>query len=188
MLAILRSRYLANPNTDHCGRTLLVTFNRCLVAYLENLAGLPDDVDVTNYHRFARGYLRSVGRMRPDCICEPDQMKNLCFQAVTQVISAGVVSHMFNRPTEVLVEEFKWLAQHGITTSDDYVAAERVNRAGTRIVRTDRPTFFDVYERYRSLRSDAGKDYDWHDLPHSVFTEFRNDTRNRLYKHIVIDE
>ncbi|MEA2602287.1 MAG: hypothetical protein QOF89_3279 [Acidobacteriota bacterium] len=38
-LAIHRAIYLANPATDHGGRTLLVTFNRCLVAYLEAIGG-----------------------------------------------------------------------------------------------------------------------------------------------------
>ena len=38
-LAILRSLYLADPSTDHGGRTLLVTFNRCLVTYMNHLAG-----------------------------------------------------------------------------------------------------------------------------------------------------
>ena len=187
-LAIYRSLYLANPDTDHHGRTLLVTFNRCLVAYLESLAGFPHNVDVRNYHRFARGYLNSVGKMGYDCICGPDQMKVLCSQAVAQATATGVTSRVLSRPTEVLVEEFKWLAQHGITTSDDYVAAERVGRAGTRIVRADRPTVFDVYERYRSLRPSVGKDYDWQDLSHSVLAELGADARNRFYKHIVIDE
>ena len=132
-LAIYRSLYLANPNTDHHGRTLLVTFNRCLVAYLESLAGFPHNVDVRNYHRFARGYLNSIRKMGYNCICGPDLMKDLCSQAVAQVSSAGVTARMLGRPIEVLVEEFKWLAQHGITTSGDYVAAERVGRAGTRI-------------------------------------------------------
>lgn len=187
-LAIYRSIYLANPDTDHHGRTLLVTFNRCLVAYLESLAGFPHNVDVRNYHRFARGYLDSVGKMSHNCICGPDQMKVLCSQAVAQATSAGVTSRVLSRPTEVLVEEFKWLAQHGITKSDDYVAAARVGRAGTRIVRADRPTVFDIYERYRSLRSSEGKDYDWQDLSHSVLAELATDGRDRLYKHIVIDE
>lgn len=187
-LAIYRSLHLADPNTDHHGRTLLVTFNRCLVAYLNSLAGFPHDIDVRNYHRFARGYLDSVGKMRYDCICGPERMEDFCSQAVAQVVSADVTSRVLSRPTEVLVEEFKWLAQHGIMTSDDYVDAERVGRDGTRIVRADRPTVFDVYERYRSLRSVAGKDYDWYDLSHSVLEEFGKDDRDRCYKHIVIDE
>jgi RecA/RadA recombinase len=43
-LALHRAAYLANPATDHAGRTLLVTFNKCLVAYLQALGG--DDRDL----------------------------------------------------------------------------------------------------------------------------------------------
>ncbi len=56
-LAIHRAVYLANPATEHGGRTLLVTFNRCLVAYLEALRGKLGQIEVRNYHKFARGYL-----------------------------------------------------------------------------------------------------------------------------------
>jgi len=188
-LAIYRALYLANTHTDHHGRTLLVTFNRCLVAYLESLAGsIPRDVDVRNYHHFARGYLASIGKMSHNCICGPEQMKDLCLQAVAEATAAGVTAAVLGRPTEVLVEEFKWLAQHGITTSGDYVAAERVGRAGTRIIRADRPTVFDVYQQYRTLRAVAEKDYDWQDLSHSVLAELASDARARFYKHVVIDE
>lgn len=48
-LAILRSLYLSDQSTDHGGRTLLVTFNRCLVTYMKYLAGeLQWPVDVHN--------------------------------------------------------------------------------------------------------------------------------------------
>src|SRR4051794_31579581 len=63
-LAILRSAYLADPETDHSGRTLLVTFNRALVTYLNHLASRElANVTVENYHKFARGYLHSRGKM-----------------------------------------------------------------------------------------------------------------------------
>ena len=56
-LAILRSLYLANSDTEHGGRTLLVTFNRCLVTYMRHLAGaIGRSVVVENYHQFAGTY------------------------------------------------------------------------------------------------------------------------------------
>ena len=36
-MAIHRAAYVADPRTDHGGRTLLVTFNRAFVTYLEHL-------------------------------------------------------------------------------------------------------------------------------------------------------
>jgi len=189
-LAVHRACYLAHPDTDHCGRTLLVTFNRCLVSYLQSLTGtVPRDVVVENYHKFARGYLASRGRMRRgQRIAGPDIMKEICHEAVAEARDAGVSSSVLRRPVELLVEEFRWLAQRGIATADDYVTAERVGREGTRIVRTQRRAVFDVYDRYRALRAARGKDYDWQDLSHAVLDELAKDTRPRRYRHVVIDE
>ena len=188
-LAILRARYLAHPRTEHRGRTLLVTFNRCLVAYLDSLVGSDlHDVDVRNYHRFARGYLNCCGKMRWNCICDSDCIESLCRRAVTEASATGVRSRILRRPNELLVEEFRWLAQHGITTSDNYVAVARVGRAGTRITRKDRPVVFDLYERYKRLREKEGMKYDWDDLSHSVLSEFEADDNPRFYRHVVIDE
>ena len=74
-LAILRSLYLADPSTDHGGRTLLVTFNRCLVTYMKHLAGtIGRRVVVENYHKFARGYLACRDRLPSGrSISKPDE-------------------------------------------------------------------------------------------------------------------
>ncbi|MCP3997335.1 MAG: UvrD-helicase domain-containing protein [bacterium] len=188
-LAIHRALYLAHSDTDHQGRTLLVTFNRCLVSYLRSLAGaVPRGVVVENYHRFARGYLNRRGKMRRDCICGPGLQKKLCVKAVAEAVARGATPLVLSRPIDLLVEEFRWLAQHGIKTEAEYVAAERVGRAGARIVRADRPTVFGVYQRYRELRSARGKLYDWDDLSHAVLDEFDDDDSERRYRHVVIDE
>ena len=188
-LAVHRALYLANPETDHYGRTLLVTFNRTLVEYLRNLLrSIPHNVDVRNYHHFARGYLASKGRMGKDVICGPGEMQELCAKAVEQARSQGRDNAALQRPTAFLTEEFRWLAQHGISTADQYEAAERIHRAGTRVARKDRAMVFDVYGDYRLLRQQRGKDYDWEDLSHTVLSEFEYDKDTRLYRHVVIDE
>ncbi len=70
----------------------------------------------------------------------------------------------------------------------EYVAAERVGRAGTRIIRADRPIVFGVYQRYLELRKAGNRDYDWDDLSHAVLDEFDDDDGERRYRHVVIDE
>ena len=85
-MAIHRAAYLASPSVDHFGRTMLVTFNKSLVAYLGQYG---DDalkhVDVRNYHWFARGYLNRRGQMRFNAICSPDQRRSLIERAVAAV-------------------------------------------------------------------------------------------------------
>ena len=188
-LAVHRAFYLAHHGTDHRGSTLLVTFNRCLVSYLHNLMGTaPSDVTVENYHKFARGYLNSRGRMKWGSIANPDDVKWLCEQAVTEAKATGIKSSLFNSPIELLVEEFRWIAQHGITNADDYINAERVGRTSARIIRAERLEVFNLYERYKTLRGANDKDYDWQDLSHAVLEELASDREDRLYRHIVIDE
>jgi DNA helicase IV len=72
-MAIHRAAFVADERADHGGRTLLVTFNRALVTYLEHLFP-PElrDVDVRTYHHFARGYLASCGLMSFNAICDND--------------------------------------------------------------------------------------------------------------------
>lgn len=188
-LAILRAAYLANPQTDHYGKTLLVTFNRALVSYLKYLQDRRlTNVLVENYHKFARGYLASRGKMSTGAICDPDRSRSLVAQAV-QEVSKRYQSHpLFNRPAELFSEEFRWLAQHGISTLDAYNNAGRVGRAAARIERRLRKVVFEIYETYKNLREQSGKKYDWDDLATSVYVEFGVDTSSRRYQHVVIDE
>jgi superfamily I DNA/RNA helicase len=186
-LAIHRAAYLANPATDHGGRTLLVTFNRCLVAYLKALGGRLGRVDVHNYHQFARGYLDGRGKMGRDSICDTDLMETCCREAVKSV-RVGVRNPILDRPIEFLVEELRWLAQNGIRTLDDYLEAEDVGCKGSRVLPNDRAVTFLVYERYLEIRRSRGKAYDWDDLAQTVLSEFESDSDERLYKHIIIDE
>lgn len=188
-LAILRAVYLADPDTSHYGKTLLVTFNRALVTYLKHLQKRrPAAVVVENYHRFARGYLAKRNRMRQNGILEPKARESLIEKAIAVAQENYPSFSLLNRPRELFSEEFRWISQHGITSLEKYRNVERVGRAGARIPRKDRELMFEVYEQYKALRTDFGKEYDWDDLATTVCEEFEIDTTPRLYKHIVIDE
>ena len=65
-LALYRAAYLSAPGMLHCGKTLLLTYNRALVTYLNHLKP-PEfrNVRVENYHKFARGYLIPGGKCAP---------------------------------------------------------------------------------------------------------------------------
>ena len=189
ILAIHRALYLANPLTDHAGRTLLITFNRCLVTYLRHLAGdLPGTIVVENYHKFARGYLNTRGRMRTNCIASSGEVRRLCKQAIENTENRAYSSVYARRPLEFLVEEIRWIARHGIKTASEYLGVRRVGRADTRLRRIERTAVFQLYESYKMLREERGKDYDWEDLSHAVLEEFERDPDQRRYRHIVVDE
>lgn len=189
-LAILRSAYLADPETDHHGRTLLITFNRTLVSYLRYLQDRHlADVVVENYHTFARGYLTHRGKLANNSICTPQDVDAFIRRSVVEV-SKGYDAHpFFDANNALFVDEIRWLDQHGIDTLDNYQAAERVGRTGFRVTRGDlRRIVFEIFTQYKAIRAAAGKDYDWDDLATAVSREFAIDASPRLYKHVIIDE
>ena len=187
-LAILRSLYLSDPFTTHGGRTLLVTFNRCLVTYMTHLAGtVQGPVDVRNYHHFARGYLNSRNKLPWRSICGSQERLHFIGGAVNAARNAGMQSATLGRSREFLNEEFQWIQRHGIGSEQEYVDAERTGRSA-RVQRTERVAVFDLYRRYLERRAQAGRLYDWDDLASAVRGELSDDREERLYRHVVIDE
>ena len=188
-LAIHRSLYLADPSTDHGGRTLLVTFNKCLVTYMKHLAGaVQQPVVVENYHQFARGYLSSRDKLPPQSICSPQDRSQFIRRALHETRADGVQSPILQRPEKFFDEEFRWIQQHGIADKQDYIDKERIGRTKARVARADRPVLFDLYTLYLSQRQRGGKLYDWDDLAGTVLGELQSDRENRRYRHMVIDE
>ena len=187
-LAILRSLHLSDPPTAHGGRTLLVTFNRCLVTYMTHLAGaVQRPVDVRNYHHFARGYLGSRNKLPWGSISKSDERLHFIEAAVNAARNAGAQSATLDRPREFFDEEFQWIQRHGIGSEQEYVDAERTGRS-TRVRRAERAAVFDLYRRYLERRAQAGKLYDWDDLASAVRRELADDAGERFYRHVVIDE
>jgi len=189
-LAILRAAFLADPSTSHSGKTLLVTFNRALVIYLQHLRPSKfHNVKVENYHTFARGYLRSRGKMGDNCILNyQDQRERLISQAVNNVKGDYQPHSFFNRPLRAYSEEIRWILSHGIVTLEEYKETVRIGMTRSRIERKFRKYMFKILEEYLSLRKKAGKIYDWDDLALHANKEFNEDDSPRFYRHIVIDE
>lgn len=189
-LAILRAAYLADPRTDHQGKTLLVTFNRALVTYLKHLQNRKlANVFIENYHTFARGYLHDRGKLPNNSILsDPDKREDLIKKAVEKGKQHQGEHSLFNRPLDLFSEEFRWIAQHGIDTVEVYNDTERRGRAGARIERKDRELVFEIYKTYRELYKQLGYQYDWDNIATAVCREFDTDTSSRLYRHVIIDE
>lgn len=189
-LAILRSLYLSDPATDHGGRTLLVTFNRCLVTYMNHLAPEATDylVDVRNYHRFALGYLGSINKAPWNCVSGLDERLQNIDRAKSELRAEGVQSTVLDRSDQFIDDELEWIQQHGIVDQQSYVSGSRTGRNTTRVARADRPVIFDLYKRYLTLRRQGGKLYDWCDVASTVYSELQSDKGEHYYRHVVIDE
>jgi len=129
-LALYRAAYLSDLSMPHFGKTLLLTFNKALVTYLNYLKPVElSKVQIENYHKFARGYLNSRGKMpRSNGIASPDQRLGYIEQAIKDVASKYEPSKFFKRTIDFFSDEIQWILCNGIETSDNYVAVERTGR------------------------------------------------------------
>jgi superfamily I DNA/RNA helicase len=188
-MSIHRAAHLADARTDHAGATLLLTYNRALLAYFRHFgAQALLNVTVQNYHTFARGYLNACGLMGQDSIVgTEDQRRRLVRQALAAVRENEGTTGVLGRSDELFISELAYMAQHGLVTREVYLAADRIGR-GTALDRTARTRVFDVQENYVALRSDRGFRYDWLDIAYFAREQLAADDRPRMYRHIVIDE
>jgi superfamily I DNA/RNA helicase len=188
-LAILRAAFLANPRLAGGGRTLLVTFNNLLVSYLKTLGTSElGAVTVETYHKFARGYLNSRGRMRASAIADGSSRDELLAMALEQTTRIHQTAAVLTRPIGFFAREIDWIQEQGISSLSDYLATERIGRGNARLARSDRPLVFEAFERYRELRTAKGYLYDWASIASAVCAELQRDDSPRWYRHIVIDE
>ena len=141
-LAILRSLFLSDPSTDHGGRTLLVTFNRCLVTYMRHLAGASQRlVVVENYHLFARGYLSFRGKLPDNSICKREKRLGLIRLLLYEAQTDGVRSSILRNRSVPLAgwgRGAEWLRADINEWGSGLKAAARALAAETR--QPDRPS------------------------------------------------
>ena len=184
-LAILRAAYLADSATPHAGTTLLVTFNRALVTYLQHLAA-PElrNVHVENYHVFARGYINSRGLMSYNCICDPETRDSLISGAVASLAN-GSVENLAGRPKSFFSEAVRWTYQLGLVEESGAITGLQ---HGLGLTEAEANSVWRVRVTYEQLRQQVGKLYDWDDIAITVNSELTVDDRPRLYRHVVIDE
>ena len=189
-LALYRAAYLSDSSMPHSGRTLLLTFNKALVTYLHYLKPVElNNVRIENYHKFARGYLNSRGKMpRSNGIASPDQRISYIEEAIKDVKREYEPSKFFKRPIDFFSDEIQWILCNGIETAEDYVAVERTGRTGTNLSRKLRPVMFEILAKYLELRINGGNLYDWDDIALYARKEFEIDTSEKFYRHIIVDE
>ena len=190
-MAVHRAAYLSNPNTAHSGRTLLLSFNNSLLAYLGYLRPPElNEVDIRTYHRFARGYLNDRGTMGRNWICPDDSVREeILSKALEQARRDDPSNRFLDRSIQFFATETRWMAQQGVTILDEYLAIERVGRGEEGpLGAKQRTAMFEVFDAYRGLRAEEGYRFDWYDIATRVCEELARDDRPRLYRHIVVDE
>lgn len=115
-MSVHRAAHLGDPRTDHAGPTLLLTFNRALLAYFEHLGAnsLPN-VTVQNYHTFARGYLGSRGVMGRDWIVPTEERRRrLIRRALGNVRADQPTAGVLARDEEFFFSELTYMALRSV--------------------------------------------------------------------------
>ena len=187
-IALLRAHHLAN--IPESGRVLLVTFNGALVEYMRGISkSRSAKLVVENYHKFARGYLNSRGKMpRWNGILSPDEKAYYIEQAVEVLKKEHPAESTLRRSKEFFIDEITFIEKFGFADLATYNEAERIGRAAANIKRENRKWIFAVYKKYIELREAAGRKYDWDDLAFYVYSELQDDENERRYTHIIVDE
>jgi hypothetical protein len=128
-MAIYRAAYLAREGHDESGRTLVLTFNKALATAIAGMgATVLGKTTVETYHKFARGYLSSRGKMRSGkSIVEGDRRRDLVSQAITEKRSSGS-DPLLSRSVEFFDDEIAWIDNHGVKTSAECPSSEQSGR------------------------------------------------------------
>ena len=187
-LALYRSAFLSSKGLAHSGKVLLLTFNKALVNYLEHLCpeGLKN-VQIENYHQFARGYLHFRNKMEYGCILNSSQKRSVLATLVEEFKQQHQGCPLLKRPIKFFEDEISWIQGHGLE-KQVYCERSRVGRNGTRLPKEQRPIMYEIFQCYLRKREEMGKKYDWDDLASHVKKELEIDSSERMYKHIIVDE
>ncbi|MDD9379518.1 3'-5' exonuclease [Streptomyces sp. ZAF1911] len=187
VMAMLRARFLSESGATGSGRTLLVTYNNSLVAYLKHLAGETDRLDIRTYALFARGFLNRHGAMKGQAIISGGKRRELIRSALEAVASTYKPSKFFERDLGWFEDEITWISGMGLRTWEAYEAVDRLGRR-TPLNASLREAVWKIAEEYRLRRAAAGHAYDWDDLATSVREYQAADDGPRMYRHVIIDE
>ncbi len=187
-MALLRAIGLSNY-PEH-PKVLLVTFNRALVQYMKELSHENiNNITIESFHKFARGYLNSLGKMPShNGILDPDYKINYINTALCQVRTEHPTESTLRRPLSVFVDEIAFIQHFGFSSLEEYVQAERIGRASANIKRENRKWFYEVLTKYQEIRNQRGYLYDWDDLAYYVYIGLLADCRKKRYDHIIVDE
>jgi DNA helicase IV len=151
-MAILRAAFLSDPEMPRHGRTLLLTYNKALSAYIRTIAA-PElrHVTVEHYHKFARGYLASQGKMRWNSIARTGPRERAIEAGIAEVKLNYKPHALFDRPLNFFGAEIGWLEKHGVHSLEDYKSQDRIGRAEARLERGLRKPMWEIYESYSQV-------------------------------------
>jgi superfamily I DNA/RNA helicase len=189
LMALHRAARVANPETTGHGPTLLITFNRALVGYLDNWAGGLPNVTVRHYSSWARDIAVRAGSLPGYTLFaqyqDRDHLIDVGVEAARQRFDGATV---LAREIRFFADEFDWIAGMGCASELEYQAAERVGR-GDGVNRGEpRRAVWAAYTAYRAVLARSRFDEDWAGLTNLAVAGLRNGAVTSAFRHVVVDE
>ena len=181
---VLIKRAMLESASSPNWRILVLTYNRQLAHYLEYLTNDTgkigtklDNLEVTNFHRWCRKALESIGGWRTPI--GGKQRRTLIREAMTRAqVSLGLSE-------EFIAEEIRWIKENELTSWDAYKAADRKGR-GIGLTESSRSQVFQIFDNYRKL---LGNEVDWDDVPLRLLRAMREHLiATGSYEAIFVDE
>ena len=145
------------------------------------------NLTIENYHKFARGYLHSIGKMPGwgGILQNKDDYVEMALKEIKQIYPD---ESTLKRPLSAYLDEIAFIEKFGIQNEEQYYQVERIGRAAMNIRRENRKWIYMVYNRYREIRRNNGINYDWDDIALYVYEGLLEDKKPRRYQHIIVDE
>ncbi|MGY1873932.1 3'-5' exonuclease [Nocardia gipuzkoensis] len=188
VMAIHRAIHLADSHTENYGPTALLTFNGALTTYLQHLAAEHrNDITIEKFGTFARGYLASRKLMKYNAIARPAKRQALIKNAVEQVEASSKPIALFDRPIQFFEDELAWIEGNGLKNRDAYLEVDRIGRMAA-LQPAQRSAMWKIREVYRRGLTDCGLLYDWPSVSPALRSALVDDSTERRYRHIVVDE
>lgn len=190
LMAIHRAARLANPDTTDHGPTLLITFNRALVGYLDDwAAGVLANVTIDNYSSWARTIAVESGSLNGYTRFAQYQDRDaLILEGVDAARQQFRDVAVLSREIRFFAEEFDWIAGMGCDSEPDYQEAERVGRGGGVNRGEQRGAVWAAYVAYREALGSSSFDEDWSGLTNLALAGVRSDAGTNDFRHVVVDE
>lgn len=191
LMAIHRAARLADPATSGSGPTLLVTYNKALVAYLRTWAGdRLHGVHVQNFSSWARATAIDTGAMEGGwtSFAQLRQRDGIIRRTLAQVGERRSTATVIDRPVRFFDDEFDWIAGMGCSDEATYQRAERVGRGGGVNRGEPRAAVWDAFATYRRLIDESSFVDDWAGVTNRAHTGLERGDYESPYRHVVIDE
>ena len=125
-IALQRAIFLSNLPSKPL--VLLVTFNNALVEYMKSINNrVCPGLVVESYHKFARGYLNSRGKMPSyNGVLSTNKKREYIEKAIFQCRNEYPYESTFERSKEFFYDEIVFIQQFGFKNFSEYQQAERI--------------------------------------------------------------